>query len=413
MIRAIVTQHIEDAEIMAEQRVHFVRRPNVTLRHLARFDSRLAANIEGIGLAGKTGRELLRARIDDDGPAALLPLGVLDLESGDSRRIDEFIALATKDIRMAQVASTALGWVGSARAACVRVEKRGGGKGLAATVALSAWRLHGIDPGSALIEAIRQDDPQVRSAAYETAGAIGRRDLLSFCGIATADANPDTRFWAAWAAVLLGERSRALRVMTHVSHDSAHYSPSFQLSIQAMSQDDTHAELERLAHDRTRLRWLIRGCGIAGNPRYGSWLINQMAANDTARVAGEALTVMTGVDLTHPDLEREAPESFSSGADDDPDCHDVAMDEDDGLPWPDPDKVHRWWEANQSRFMPGQRYFMGAPVTREHCIEVLKNGYQRQRILAAQYLCLLEPGTPLFNTSAPAWRQQRLLAQMK
>jgi hypothetical protein len=56
---------------------------------------------------------------------------------------------------------------------------------------------------------------------------------------------------------------------------------------------------------------------------------------------------------------------------------------------------------------------MGAPVTREHCIDVLKHGYQRQRILAAHYLCLLNPGTPLFNTSAPAWRQQRRLAQMQ
>jgi hypothetical protein len=37
---------------------------------------------------------------------------------------------------------------------------------------------------------------------------------------------------------------------------------------------------------------------------------------------------------------------------------------------------------------------------------------QRQRILAAHYLCLLDPGTPLFNTSAPAWRQQRWLAKM-
>jgi hypothetical protein len=60
----------------------------------------------------------------------------------------------------------------------------------------------------------------------------------------------------------------------------------------------------------------------------------------------------------------------------------------------------------------GWGYFMGQPVTKEHCIQVLKTGYQRQRILAAQYLCLLEPGTPLFNTAAPAWRQQRLLAAM-
>jgi hypothetical protein len=43
---------------------------------------------------------------------------------------------------------------------------------------------------------------------------------------------------------------------------------------------------------------------------------------------------------------------------------------------------------------------------------LLKNGFQRQRMAAAIYLCLLKPGTPLFNCAAPAWRQQRLLAQM-
>ena len=40
---------------------------------------------------------------------------------------------------------------------------------------------------------------------------------------------------------------------------------------------------------------------------------------------------------------------------------------------------------------------------------MLREGFQRQRSAAALYLCLLQPGTPLFNTAAPAWRQQRLL----
>jgi uncharacterized protein (TIGR02270 family) len=88
------------------------------------------------------------------------------------------------------------------------------------------------------------------------------------------------------------------------------------------------------------------------------------------------------------------------------------MDADEGLMWPDQQKVEKWWAANGPRFQKGTRYFIGAPVTHEHCIDVLRNGYQRQRILAAHYLSLLNPGTPLFNTSAPAWRQQKLLAQM-
>lgn len=43
---------------------------------------------------------------------------------------------------------------------------------------------------------------------------------------------------------------------------------------------------------------------------------------------------------------------------------------------------------------------------------LLREGFQRQRIAAAEYLCLLQPGTPLFYTSAPAWRQKRWLAKM-
>jgi hypothetical protein len=55
---------------------------------------------------------------------------------------------------------------------------------------------------------------------------------------------------------------------------------------------------------------------------------------------------------------------------------------------------------------------MGEPLNRENCLRVLKEGFQRQRIAAALYLSLLNPGTPLFEWRAPAWRQQRLLATM-
>ena len=88
------------------------------------------------------------------------------------------------------------------------------------------------------------------------------------------------------------------------------------------------------------------------------------------------------------------------------------MDEDDGLPWPDQARIQAWWNQNGARFTTGVRYFMGSPPSRAHCVEVLKSGYQRQRIAAAYHLCLLNPGTPLFEWRAPAWRQQRELAQM-
>ena len=131
-----------------------------------------------------------------------------------------------------------------------------------------------------------------------------------------------------------------------------------------------------------------------------------------ARLAGESFSFITGLDLADLDLETEPPKNFRSGPTDNPEDDNVAMDEDDGLPWPDPEKIQAWWDVNHLRFEPRVRYFMGERVSVEHCKQVLRKGFQRQRVAAAEYLCLLIPGTPLFPTSAPAWRQQRWLRQM-
>jgi uncharacterized protein (TIGR02270 family) len=246
------------------------------------------------------------------------------------------------------------------------------------------------------------------------AGEIGCGEVAPACDAALRDEDPEVRFWAAWSTVLLGNRGVALDALASCGQaPGPHRARAFRLSLQAMKTPAAHAVLADLTTDPKQLRWLIQGAGIVGDPTYVPWLLGHMEKSDTTRVAGEAFSLITGLDLALLDLERKPPENFESGPNDDPDDPNVSMDEDDGLPWPDPMRVQRWWEANASRFTPGQRYFMGAPVTGEHCIEVLKTGYQRQRILAAHYLCLLEPGTPLFNTSAPAWRQQRLLAGMK
>jgi uncharacterized protein (TIGR02270 family) len=140
------------------------------------------------------------------------------------------------------------------------------------------------------------------------------------------------------------------------------------------------------------------------------WLINEMADDAHARIAGESLAMIVGLNLAQPAFQRDVPPDLHSGPTDFPEDDDVSMDEDDGLPWPDQSKVQTWWNQNRHRFTSGVRYFMGEPPNRSGCIRVLKNGYQRQRIAAAHHLCLLNPGTPLFEWRAPAARQQYELA---
>ena len=84
------------------------------------------------------------------------------------------------------------------------------------------------------------------------------------------------------------------------------------------------------------------------------------------------------------------------------------MDIDEDLPWPDHDRINKWWDENKQNFSHGIRYLCGKPISVEHCLNVLKYGYQRQRDAAATELAMLKPGQPLFFIKAPGFRQQQM-----
>lgn len=410
IVENVVEQHATDLASLWNTRHDHTRAPHVALRHLLRVDNRIAAHLDGCLVAGAEGQRLLHAQLVGPGPAAVFAAAVVALEARD---LDAFQACASViEVEPAglQGVVSALGWVERDRLSGLGKQLLASSSPTRRRLGLAACRVHGVDPGPALTQGMKDDTPTVRAEAFRTVGTLGRHELVSTIAAVTDD-DPDAQFWAAWAAVVLGDRARALETLTRTAFvDSPHQQRAFRLALQALGPAEAHKALQKIATDPGRLRWLITGSGIAGDLSYVPWLIRHMADDKVARLAGEAFSLITGTDLAWLDLERKPPENFESGPNDDPDDPNVEMDEDDGLAWPDQVRIQRWWDANGHRFQPGTRYFMGQPVTREHCIHVLKEGYQRQRILAAHYLCLLNPGTPLFNTSAPAWRQQRLLA---
>jgi uncharacterized protein (TIGR02270 family) len=143
------------------------------------------------------------------------------------------------------------------------------------------------------------------------------------------------------------------------------------------------------------------------------WLIAQMEVPDHARIAGESFTMITGVDLVDEQMTRDRPEGFQSGPTDDAEDENVAMDPDTDLPWPDPQRVRNWWDANGQRFLTGERYLAGQLVSAEHCQRLLRRGRQGLRRAAAFELALMDPQAPLFETRARASRQQRQLTASK
>lgn len=410
----IVMQHAEEAAHLHVVRAALLRAPHIRLSDLQRrFDDRLAAHLDGLSIAGADSWRLCEAALAIPSAGAVFTAAVRAIEDKREDRVDKLLALceAIPDTRSGLL--SAFGWLAQEQLQGIVVKQLGSSEPFRRMIGIAACAMHGLDPGFVSSQRILDPSRLVRARAVRMAGEVGCEAAIPSCVAAIRDEDPDVQFWAAWSSVLFGNRGAALDALSRAGQvDGLRQPRAFRLSLQAMGLSQTHELLSVLAQDPARQRWLIQGSGIAGDPVYVPWLIKRMADDKTARLAGEAFSTMTGADLEKLRLDRSRPENFESGPNDDPADPNVDMDEDDGLPWPDPGRIENWWAANQSRFQKGTRYFIGAPVTRGHCLEVLKDGYQRQRILAAHFLCLLEPGTPLFNTSAPAWRQQRLLAKM-
>jgi uncharacterized protein (TIGR02270 family) len=176
-----------------------------------------------------------------------------------------------------------------------------------------------------------------------------------------------------------------------------------------MSVQEGQAWLKVLASRPETLRLAIQAAGVIGDPAQISWLIQQMENPAIARVAGESFTYITGIDLAYDDLDTDKPEGFEAGPTENPEDENVGMDPDEDLPWPNPQLIEKWWLTHRLQFTNGTRYLCGQPMTIESLNQVLRTGRQRQRTAAAIELAIRQPGTPLFNTSAPGFRQQQLL----
>jgi uncharacterized protein (TIGR02270 family) len=164
--------------------------------------------------------------------------------------------------------------------------------------------------------------------------------------------------------------------------------------------------VERLGERPENTRTAVIAAGALGDVELVPWLIEQMRDPAIRRVAGEAFTLITGIDLKTAKLTAAAPEGFRDGPSDDPKDEDVAMHPDRDLPWPDAEAVRAAWEQQRSLFLLGTRYLLGMPVVPRFLAGVLARGGQRARAAAALELAVRRPREPLYEVRAPGFRQR-------
>ncbi|MDD1622410.1 MAG: TIGR02270 family protein, partial [Methylococcaceae bacterium] len=414
VISHIVEQHAEEAAFLWILRSYAVHAPHYRLKDLAKLDNRVEAHLDGLRIAGSDGWELCEQALEIGEAGEVFASGLLALESKDPQRLAKIISIAEASPEASKGLISAFGWTEPAKLSGTVKNLLASNSSFHQLIGLSACSIHRVNPGKILDDLIHDPDASVplRTRALRTAGELKRRDLVYDVRDCLKHEETSIRFWAAWSAVLLGNRSEALEVMkTFVVTGSNQFPRALPLLLRALPIEQSGALLKGLAQYPEHQRELVSGTGMIGDPLYVPWLIKQMETPELARLAGESFSFITGADIAYEDLETDRPENFESGPTENPEDENVALDSDEDLPWPDPAKIQAWWTARQHRFQNGTRYLLGEPVSEAQCRKVLREGFQRQRAAAALELALIKPDEPLFEVRAPGWRQQRLLQQ--
>ncbi len=98
---------------------------------------------------------------------------------------------------------------------------------------------------------------------------------------------------------------------------------------------------------------VLWGLGFSGRRAAADACVEWLAHAELGPLAAESLAAITGLDL---EGERMTIRRDSEEPDDD---EIPATSVDDGLPYPDSERVRAWWSANRSRFEAEGRYFFG------------------------------------------------------
>jgi uncharacterized protein (TIGR02270 family) len=369
----------------------------------------LEAHIDGLRVAGDPGWEICLEELAWEEPGEIFTAAILALEGGDEKRIQTVLQKCEPDVELCQGFIFALGWLSFQQVEPLLQRFVENDSPEIQRIGVAGFAIHRQDLGEGLKTALQSENPRLLSQALKTIGEIGQQSWAASVAPGLDHENSKVRYHAAWSGTLLGESEARKVLKSFAEADGPRSESAAAMAVRAGRIDRNREWFQTFSKDEGNKRKSIIAAGATGDPADIPWLIEQMAAPELARVAGESLSMIAGLDIVHEDLDAEPPENFEAGPAEDPADDSVDLDPDEDLPWPDPAAIARWWAENRKNFKKGTRHLCGRPITQKHLWEVLKTGRQRQRAAAAIELALLEPGKPLFNVKAPAKRQMRML----
>lgn len=418
-IPLIVRRHAEEVATRWWRReAAYIERRRTLFDNLADFDETIDAHLDGLLESGSGAMAVLEQTLADDAPdlaADLFAAYALAWLLEDEKLVRHILLKTDASPGKAWALEGVLAWSDVPLSTRILQAHLHAPDVRLRAAALAQCHAHGFDGADLLGALLAQAVPALLPRLLRTVGECARHDLLPVLEFWCHRAEPDSpaQFWASWSAIMLGQRSVAMLdcLKSHVAAGGACQRLALRLLCLVLPAAELGNYLQQLAQTRIDDLLLLEAIGWSGNVWYVPWLIGEMRKPARSRMAGEALRLITGLDLDASDAVLAEPASADDAGDDGDDPAAGAADA--VYPLPDSAKVAAWWQANQSAFDGSVRLLLGQPLSMTWLDILLNKAEQSHRELAAVWRVVLRPGSMLLPTAAHAMMQWRRLQNLK
>jgi len=402
----IIERHADEASFLWERRERACRSPLFDLESLTELDIRLAANLEGLVIAGQEGLRITLQALEQGKNAELFTAAHVAAELGDAMSLAQCLAIAEKRRGGELAAISALAWLSPTRAASILGELLANECPPALQrIGLAAYGARRQDPGDTLERALVSSNAMLRATAARVAGELGRRDLLPLLGSEAETGSGEAAIWAAWSAVLLGDGRALPRLWAAALGGGVCAIDACDLAVRCVEAVEAAARLEELSRSPTSRPAALAGATALGSSACIPWVLNVMEHDATlSRHAMWVVATITGARL-------EPPLAVRTPTVDPPDeaVERSVTDPWQDLPTPSCEALRAHWEEVLGRYAPDKRWLGGRviePISIEECLRV---GLQPWRASAAIERMLRTRQGGLFPVTMPARGQIALL----
>jgi len=269
---------------------------------------------------------------------------------------------------------------------------------------IAGHAVHRLDPGDALESALHDEDRGLRLRALKAVGEVSAVRLAEQLREPMRGDDNEARFWASYAAALLGQTAGVVGLQRVAEVDDGPVGERAAQLAACLLEPDAALNWLTGLDAAGRRRVALFGAATAGHPGLLPWIAACMREVQHARRAGNAFYAITGAPIDD-ELEAEPPEDIEAElAAVLEDYDEGSEDPDEDLDWPDPNAVDRWLEERQPP-QDGVRILLGKPIEVDWLQTVLRDAPQPQRQLAAWLRLRAGADSVPFPVSAPAPEQ--------